>query len=106
MIVFSTFSLMGMLVISIVLMLLARLSQKLGKVTHARPYFIGLYIAAFLFAIGTVLRFFFVNGQLDAGSPDQQAIMVILINGLPALAITIALLVMWFYWSWLLAERD
>jgi hypothetical protein len=87
--------------------LLGRLSQRMGTMTHARPYYVGFYLAAVFMWGGAFMRLLDVTNSL-AVFPEivQNSIYVLLADGLPALAITIALLVAWYYWSWLLAERD
>ena len=102
----SLLMLTGMLAISIVLLLIAHLSRRLGSVTHARPYYIGLYVAAGLYLIAGMLRVAFANNMIPVEMSNNRQFIFLLVDGLPALAITLALGVMWFYWSWLLAERD
>lgn len=75
--------------------------------THSRPYYVGLYVAAVLMWSGALVRFLYlVEALADFPEIVQNSIYVFLADGLPALAITLALLVAWYYWSWLLAERD
>lgn len=97
----------GLLAIAVALVVFARLSQRLGSVTHVRPYFVGLYIAASLILIGVVSRLIYLINALSISvAPPQDWLYIVLCDGLPALGITIALPIIWFYWSWLLAERD
>jgi hypothetical protein len=92
---------MGMLIV------LALLSRRLGNVTHARRYYRGLYFAAALLGIGIAARFYYLtNSQFNLTPLNQNLVYILLCEGLPALALTLALLVTWYYWSWLLAERD
>ena len=99
--------LLGHVAIGIALIVLGRLSQRLGKVTHARSYFLGNYIAAGLIWLGTASRFYFITrGQSNLAASDDNLVYILLIDGLPAVGITLGLMVTWYYWSWLLAERD
>ncbi|GAB5491550.1 MAG: hypothetical protein Phog2KO_17650 [Phototrophicaceae bacterium] len=99
--------LLGFIAIGVALIILGRLSQRLGKVTHARPYFIGNYVAAVLVWAGAVFRFYFITiAPPNLPAPDDKLVYILLSDGLPALGITLGLIVTWYYWSWLLAERD
>lgn len=103
----SILSLVGNISLGLVMIILARLSQRLGNVTHARQHHIWLYVSALLVWLGTGVQALMlgqgINGRLQL---QQDIVWVLLIKGLPALGITIALVVVWYYWSWLLAERD
>lgn len=82
------------------LLVLARLSRRLGQVTKARPYYRGLYLAALVLWGGAA-------GRLAFTAEMNDNILVTLVNdGLPALGVTLGLAVAWYYWSWLLTERD
>jgi hypothetical protein len=97
----------GLLAIGVALVVLARLSQRLGNVTHVRPYYLLLYVAACLVWGGAIVRLYFLmisGASLDV--PNQRLLYTLLGDGLPAAGLTLGLLVTWFYWSWLLAERD
>lgn len=101
------FGLLGFFAIGVALIVLARLSQTLGKVTQARPYFVGNYIAAGLIWGGGLVRFYFITrAQSNLPAPDDNLVYILLSDGLPALGMTLGLVVTWYYWSWLLAERD
>lgn len=100
-------SLVGSLSIGVVMIILARLSQQLGKVTQARHHYLWFYGAAVLVWLGALAQIFLLRQGMDGGLMLQQDILwVLLIKGLPTLGVTIALVVAWHYWSWLLAERD
>ncbi|MCU0511035.1 MAG: hypothetical protein MUE40_00525 [Anaerolineae bacterium] len=88
------------------LLLLARLSQRLGTVTHARPHYRGLYVAALLVAAGLLGRLYYLTLPPSTTTLNQNLVYIILCDGLPALGVTLALVITWYYWSWLLAERD
>ena len=99
--------LVGGVSIGVVMIILARLSQRLGHVTHARHYYVWFYGAAVLVWLGTLAQIFLLRQGIDSSLQLHQDILwVLLIKGLPALGVTIALIVAWHYWSWLLAERD
>lgn len=93
--------------IAVAMIVLGRLSQRLGSVTHARPYYLGLYVAAGLVMISIVVRLLFITRpDISLGAEEQNLVYTLLNVGLPAIAVTLALVVTWYYWSWLLAERD
>ena len=89
----------------VTLVVLAQLSQRLGAVTKARPYYRWYYVAACFVAAAVVVRV--LNSQPPlAASPNLTILGIILHDGLQAIGLTIGLIVTWYYWSWLLAERD
>jgi hypothetical protein len=104
----SLLSALGLLLwvaVIVTLVVLAQLSQRLGSVTHARPYYRWYYGAACLVAIAVVIRV--VNDQPPlAASTNLNILGIILHDGFQATGLTIGLIVTWYYWSWLLAERD
>lgn len=105
--VLEILGLLGQVSIGITMIILARLSQKLGHVTHARQHHIWLYVAAVLTWLGVIVQIVLLVQGIDGRLQLQQDVVwVLLIRGLPALGVTIALVVVWHYWSWLLAERD
>lgn len=89
----------------VTLVVLARLSQRLGAVTHARPYYRWYYGAAVLVGVGQVVHILTLQPPL-AASPNLTILGMIMHDGFQALGLTIGLIVTWYYWSWLLAERD
>ncbi len=103
----SVLSLVGSLSIGVVMIILARLSQRLGNVTHARHHYVWFYVAAALVWLGVLARVFLLRQGMDGSLKLQQDILwILLIKGLPSIGVTIGLVVAWHYWSWLLAERD
>jgi len=100
-------SLFGQVSVGVVMVLLARLSHRLGEVTHARQHYVWLYVSAVLMWISVGIQLVMLGQGVDGAQQLQQDVgWVLLIKGLPTLGITIALVVAWHYWSWLLAERD
>lgn len=100
-------ALLGMISVSVALAVMGALSQHLGRVTHAWPYYVGLYTSAGLVLVGIVCRIGIVSGQLAVSGDLQQNIgWVLVYHGVPALGLTLGVVIAWRYWSWLLAERD
>lgn len=99
--------LLGQFAIGLALIVLGHLSYRLGHVTHARSYFFGHYVATGLIWLGLVIRFYFITrGTESLDAPSKQVLYTLTTDGLPALGVTLGLVVTWYYWSWLLAERD
>ncbi|MFW5708931.1 MAG: hypothetical protein ACOCX5_01800 [Chloroflexota bacterium] len=105
--VFTALSALGMLGISSLLIVMGRLSQRLGRVTRARAFYIGFYVGAALVLAGAGVRFLLVlDPSIDTVDLTDTVLWVLLYNGAPALGLTIGVIVAWRYWSWLLAERS
>lgn len=98
--------LLGVGSIAFALVLLGRLSQRLGQVTSAAPYYIGFYLGATLVAVGGGARAWNLSDASRAAELHQTTLWVLLYNGAPALGVTLGVMLAWRYWSWLLAERD
>ena len=103
----SILGLLGYLALAIWMFLLGNLSARLGRVTNARPYFWGLYVAAILMIFSVFARLYFITRLSDSLEAQNQFLLyTLLTNGVAALSVTLALVVAWFYWSWLFAERE
>lgn len=99
-------AIVGMSAISQALIVMGLLSRRIGKVTRERAYYIGFFIAAGLVAVGVAARIANLTSELATISIlHQNTLWVILYNGVPAVGITLGVIVAWRYWSWLLAER-
>jgi hypothetical protein len=99
--------LLGPVAITVALITVAQLSKRIGSVTRTPHYYLGLYMAAALMGISTGARMLNIGrGPAAAASLGSDPTWVLLYVGLPTLALTIAVIVAWRYWSWLLAERS
>lgn len=99
--------LLGPLSIMVMLVILGLICRRFGQATGAAPYYLGLFVGAFLVGVGLFART--ANLLLDGNAtaaPQLETTWALLHDGLPALGLTISLVVAWRYWSWLLAERD
>ncbi len=97
---------LGMFSIVTVMLLMAELSKKLGRVTRAFPAYKGFYGAAFLVMIGVIARI--ANVTLTANQLSElhkNFLWVLLYHAVPAFGVTLGVVIAWRYWSWLLAER-
>jgi hypothetical protein len=101
----SVFMILGGLALAGVLILLGLLSKRLGAVTRAPRYYVGFFVAAGLMVISEGARLVNVFLPVDPVTLHTDPIWVLFYNGLPAIALTISVVIAWRYWSWLLAER-
>lgn len=99
-------AILGPISISFALFVMGVLSRRLGRVTHARPYYLGFFVAAALVAAASMVRLLTLQTMTTVHDTQQVADWTLIYNGLLASGITLGLLVGWYYWSWLLAERD
>ena len=95
-------SLIGTLAMGMMLLILARLSRRLGHITHAKRYYWGQYIGSLCLFVGAGVDFW---GRINPNAMPT-GLWVLLAKGLPAIGFTLGLIATWYYWSWLLAERN
>jgi predicted tellurium resistance membrane protein TerC len=91
----------GPVAIMIALVIMALLSQRLGAVTKRPPLYRWFYVSVALVGISMILRVV----SLDV--PDlleHDYATAILHDVLMAAGLSLALIVTWRYWSWLLHE--
>lgn len=98
-------SLIAPLSLAVMLVTLGALSRRLGRVTHARPYYLGFHVAALL-ALAALAVHVLDLSQPAPVDPERSLPWATLYNALLAAGVTLGLGVGWRYWSWLLAERD
>lgn len=103
--VLSALSLLGPMSLGIAMLLLGALSRRLGRVTRARPYYIGFVVSAVLLFAATVIRIIALRLSMDTTLADN-ALWALVYNGTLTTGLTFGLILTWRYWSWLLAERD
>ena len=96
--------LLGPISILITLIVLGLLSRRLGQQTAARPRYLGFFIGAVLIGISIAAQLLDLIFHFPHSDPDF--LWIILVDLLPAIAITLGVMFAWRYWSWLLAERD
>lgn len=85
------------------LWVMAQISRRFGEVTHRPPLYRGFYVAAvlLLFPVGARLL------SLGDDTPQYGDTTEILIHDIPlALAITLAIIIAWRYWGWLVYTRE
>jgi hypothetical protein len=99
--------LLGPISICVAMIVVGLLSKRLGRVTRTPHYYIGFFGAAVLMGISILARLLNLgHGPTSAVELNHDPLWVLLYIGLPAAALTIAVVIAWRYWSWLLAERS
>ncbi len=88
---------MGVFSVTIALVVLGLLSQRLGAVTKMRPYYRWFYVAAGLTFASVIARLVYVGYQ------DERIVLAYTVTF--ALGSTLGLAVAWRYWNWLFGER-
>jgi hypothetical protein len=96
-----------LLAVAAAVALLGRLSQRMSHVMQTPPYYYGLYLAS-VFIVASAGLTFALRAGILADFPEivQNSLQVVIADALAALGITITLPIAWYYWSWLLSERD
>jgi len=91
--------------------ILARFGRKLGAVTKMRPLYKGYYAA--IGFVGLALVTHFVRTSVFWAPPEaippvlSSSVFYFFLYYLPlAIGLSLALAITWFYWSWLLKERQ
>ncbi len=96
----------GWLAVGISLFCVARLSRRLGTVTHARPYYRLMDIAGLMVCIGALGNLFLETQSLAQNAQLADNTLRLLCEATITVGVSLGLGVAWYYWSWLLAERD
>jgi chromate transport protein ChrA len=91
----------------IMLWVMAQISRRFGEVTHRPPIYRGFYVSIGLLVFPLVVRVLAVGlteeNRADLGGNSIGA----LVHDLPLIAaITLALIVAWRYWGWLIYARE
>lgn len=91
------------------LIILARLSQKLGAVTKMPPYYRGFYLSVALLCVSLASRLVHLSAALTEAGQTMPLLaeegFALATHHLPmALAMLISVLVAGRYWGWLLKE--
>lgn len=89
----------------VMLVVLALISRRLGRVTRAAPHYIAFLVAAVFVAAGLTARALDAAYGADPVAVHGNSGALLLYAVLPALGLTLAVVAAWRYWSWLLAER-
>jgi hypothetical protein len=93
-----------------VLIILARLSEKLGAVTGMPPYFRWFWAGTGFLVIALVSQLLRISVSLTGHTSSEwldNPMFYLVAYHLPmAIGVTIGLAVTWRYWSWLLTERN
>jgi hypothetical protein len=100
-------SVIGPLALVTLLWVMAQISRRFGEVTHRPPLYRGFYISLVLALVPLLLRllaFGLSEGDVKELGGNRAAA---LLYDLPlALSITIAAVIAWRYWGWLVYAHD
>jgi dipeptide/tripeptide permease len=91
----------GPVAIMITLVIMALLSQRLGAVTKRPPLYRWFYVGVALIGISVIMR---LTELSASGSPGHDYTATVLHDALIAAGLSLAVVVAWRYWSWLLHE--
>lgn len=97
--VFILLSTVGPLSVTLALIVVGLLSQRLGAVTKMPPHYRWFFVAASLTGSSVVVRLLGVSVR-------SQDTLSLLYAVLFALGVTLGVVVAWYYWSWLFGERE
>ena len=104
---FSFLSVLEPIAVTLLLLVLALLSKRLGAVTHRSRVYRWLYVAAFLASFSAVTRIWSLTLSEDDFVAISGNVMALVFYALPlALSVSIGVLVSWRYWGWLIYTKD
>lgn len=95
------------LALIVLLWVMAQISRRFGEVTHRAPIYRGFYVALALVGLPFVIRLLAIGlteeDCADLGGNELGAVLY----DLPLLiGITLAVLIAWRYWGWLVYARE
>lgn len=103
-------SVISVVAVIILLYVLCRLSERLGAVERMAPLYHYYYLAIGLVAFGAFIHLIVARATLSPGLfPDwlhTPGFLLLTYYAPLAVGLTIALVVTWRYWSWLLKESN
>ncbi|NLF74085.1 MAG: hypothetical protein GX573_00185 [Chloroflexi bacterium] len=89
------------------LWILAQISRRFGEVTQRPPLYRGFYAALALWVFPLVTRLLAMG--LTDGENDRlggNSLEALVHNGPAALSVTLAVVIVWRYWGWLVTTRE
>jgi hypothetical protein len=91
----------------LLLWVMAQISRRFGEVTHRPPIYRGFYVALGLMLFPLVVRLLTIGLGKDKRAELGGNAIEALLHDLPtALGITLALIIAWRYWGWLIYARE
>jgi hypothetical protein len=95
------------LALMLLLWVMAQISRRFGEVTHRPPLYRGFYVACGLMVLPLGVRLLAIGLTEDRRGELGGNSLEALFHDLPfALSITLAILIAWRYWGWLLYARE
>lgn len=96
---FTVLSVTAPLALMISLWVMAQISRRFGEVTHRPPLYRGFYVALALLAGPVAVRLLLIGVDSDTGTLDLVYDVTL------AISISVAVIVAWRYWGWLIYTR-
>lgn len=89
------------------LWILAQISRRFGEVTHRPPFYRGFYLAMGLLVIPFFVRLLSVGQSARQRNASSSYSTSALLHDIPlAAAVTIGVVVAWYYWGWLVTTPE
>jgi len=89
------------------LWVLAQISRRFGEVTHRPPLYRGFYAALALWSFPLVARLLAIGLTGDETTTlGGNSLEALAHNGPAALSVTLAVVIAWRYWGWLVTARE
>jgi uncharacterized membrane-anchored protein len=88
------------LALILMLWVMAQISRRFGEVTHRPPFYRGFYAAIILMLVPLGVRLLAIGHSLE---PTVEGVLY----SFPlALSLTLAVIIAWRYWGWLVYARE
>lgn len=95
------------LALILALWVLAQISRRFGEVTHRPPLYRGFYVAMGLLVCPLVVRLLAIGLSAEEAAELGGNSLIALAHNLPlVLGITLAVIIAWRYWGWLVYARE
>jgi hypothetical protein len=105
--IFTLLSVMAPLALMFSLWVMAQISRRFGEVTHRPPYYRGFYVAMVMMLGPLAVRLLATGLGTDDGNELGGDTLWTLLHNLPqALGFTLASVLAWRYWGWLVYTRE
>lgn len=95
----AVLSTLGPIAITLMLVVIGLLSERLGAVTRMPPYYRWFFVAALFTSLSIAARLVAATGG------NTEFLAVVYLTGL-TIGLTIGLSAAWYYWRWLFSERQ
>jgi hypothetical protein len=90
--------------IGVALVVLALLSQRLGAVTKRPPLYRWYFLSVAIIGVAVILRIMSLSAPVGPDF-DYDNMMTLLYDIALVIGLSLAVMIAWRYWGWLLSER-